>query len=454
MNRQLSSAEINYVFYHLEIYYDGFANIRKYFIFQRLKSRINENKIIFYLSDKTLDCKSVKYIDNIPILYPLYDEPRIFTWDGNNLNFNDDLLKSSFYLLSGYQETKSEVQRDNWDRFPYKESIQKRLDITTIPVVNYYFKWIIDGINFFLFHNNLNLIKMKECFKFTFFLSHDVDRISYYNHHIFKAKLKKLYAKKNLSGLMALWKYSLQYLSLKRHKDPYWNFNTLINIEKSRNCHSSYFFLNRDVKHLDSYYKFSDLHICNLILQLKDEGMEIGLHGSVNSYLNKDLLSKHKQSLESVIGESCHGIRQHRLIYKHPETALYHEETKFTYDTSLGFSENVGFRNGFCRPFKPFNHIEQQIINIWEIPLMVMDGTLFNYQKLDYMNAEKLLSNMLSEVIKFNGIFSMLWHNNFLNEIEYPGIESFYIKTIDKILSLSPLVQTGIEIIRNIPIAE
>jgi len=449
MNRIPNKNEVDYVLFHLSCHLENFDKIVKYFAFTEGNNSNSDKKIIFRLSDKKLDYSSIKYIENIPILFPLSQQDSIFQLINDCVVFNDDLLKSAFFLLSGYQEINLDTQKDDWGRFPYSESIQKKLNIIKTPVVNYYFRWIIRGIETFINQNNLNPLKIRDKEKFTFFLSHDVDRIQYFNKHLFKGKLKKLLKHFSKSELSSFGKYLKNFITYLPGNDPYWNFDTLLDIENERNIHSSYFFLHQDVPHLDSYYSFSDKNISELIIRLKTKGMEIGLHGSTRSYDNPDLYRKHKHLLETITGNDCMGVRQHRLINQYPKTARLQKEAGFIYDASLGFAECAGFRNSYCHPFKPFDHKNQNMLDIWEIPLIIMEATLFEHQNLSYREADKLIFEILGEIQKFSGVFSLLWHNSYLNEMEHPGINDFYIKLLDKILSFQPVTATGDEIIRN-----
>ena len=59
------------------------------------------------------------------------------------------------------------------------------------------------------------------------------------------------------------------------------------------------------------------------------------------------------------------------------------------------------------------------------------------------------IENLLSEVVKFKGVFSLLWHNSFFNEWEFPGITAHYIRVLDRIKALGLEGITGTEIIRR-----
>ena len=49
------------------------------------------------------------------------------------------------------------------------------------------------------------------------------------------------------------------------------------------------------------------------------------------------------------------GYRNHYLRFKLPETWKYLADAGFEYDTTLGYSNALGYRNGMCHPFRPYD---------------------------------------------------------------------------------------------------
>jgi hypothetical protein len=145
MDNFLNSKQIDYVLYHLGMHIDLTDAIVDRFCFNQENYVPESSVIIFNLTDAKYDKANVKFFDHIPILFPSSNEEKIFSLVESNLIFHHDLLKSAFYLLSGYHEYKLK-KRDKSNRFPYELSIQKELEIIEKPIVNYYFEMIISGI--------------------------------------------------------------------------------------------------------------------------------------------------------------------------------------------------------------------------------------------------------------------------------------------------------------------
>jgi hypothetical protein len=106
------------------------------------------------------------------------------------------------------------------------------------------------------------------------------------------------------------------------------------------------------------------------------------------------------------------GNRQHYLVFQVPQTWVALEEAGFKYDLTLGFNEHEGFRCGICYPYKPFDVIKREIVDIWELPLTVMDGSIFAYQKVSVEQGLERVKVLIDTVERYNGVFVPLWHNS------------------------------------------
>jgi len=144
---------------------------------------------------------------------------------------------------------------------------------------------------------------------------------------------------------------------------------------------------------------------------ITDAGWEIGLHGGHDTYLDVNKMSAGKKRLENVIGKEIVGYRNHYLRFKVPTTWELLKKAGFKYDTTFGYADCAGFRNGMCYPFKPFNLNTNEYVDIWEIPLIVMDTSLFEYMKLDMNSAWCIVRSLVDITEKLHGVMTVLWHN-------------------------------------------
>jgi len=271
-------------------------------------------------------------------------------------------------------------QLDQHQRFKYQAS--KYQDILKPKVSEFLFK---------------NGLKPKYPYnkKFAVCLTHDIDAISLPR----KMKLKNG-LKTALSFVIKKW-------------DPWHNFNQIINLEKKYNAKSSFYFL-ATKKGLNRGYKIEKLK--KEIINIDKQGWEIGLHGGYYSYNNLEELKKEKKKLEKILNKEIIGFRSHYLRFKIPETWELLKKAGFKYDTSFGYAETVGFKNGICHPFKPYNLNTNKQINILEIPLIIMDGHLFRYMKLNNQQVWKTVKSLIDQTEKYNGVITILWHNTYFTE--------------------------------------
>lgn len=414
MENKLTVNQREYVLFHLAQTVLLSDKIRERFIF----GHIQNDRICFLENTEDLDMNRIISREACPILFPGDPEKAPWTLTEGTLVFHHDLLRSAFYLLSGQQEYGS-AQKDSLGRFPYEGSLQEKLGIIHKPLVNYYFQWIVKGIKAYSEYHGLDVEKIILFDHFGLFLTHDVDRIDKYNFHLTKNQLKK--------GKMAeFFRYAAKWLNPFDSENPYWTFDYFLEQEKKRGFTSTYFFLNRGVKHIDSYYHFSQPRIRRLISHLQSQKCEIGMHGTVRSAENPHIMHKNHEELETAAMEKVKGNRQHRLTYTHPLSLRLLQEDGIEYDSTLGFAAHEGFRNSYCLPFRLYDFEADRMLNIWEIPLLVMDGTLFDYRSLSYPEALASVEKLIREIKHFHGVFTLLWHNSYCDEEQKSGIRAFY----------------------------
>ncbi|NBC82527.1 MAG: hypothetical protein GVY19_04005 [Bacteroidetes bacterium] len=452
--KKLNRSKLEYIFYHL--------NLNQTIDFtSAINSRLeydgttddSEGKIIFSASNKPLDYKEIIYIDDLPVLFPVSQCDKWYTIDEkNNLIFHHDILKSAFYLLSGYQEYKNPHFYDNLGRFRYDKSIQHKLGIIHKPVVNDYFEVIMQGIEEFSSIHNLTFERKKYFNPIAFFLSHDIDRVDQYHFWEVLLKIMQWAGLKptllNRKDAARLAKDSLfSFLKLKPVSNDFWNFDWLLEQEVKHDIKATYYFLDKEGLHDNSRYRFSEQRIKKLMSTITDLGHEVGLHGTVQSARDLNYMKKCYNRLMENYDRSIVGIRQHYLRFFTPLTAKIQSNTGLKYDTTLAFPGHEGFRNNYCLPFKFFDFEEDKMLDHWEIPLLVMDGTLFYYRKLNYREMFDTTHTLIQNIIKHNGVFSLLWHNSHFDEAEFPGITHFYDEYLKTIMEYKPEALTGNQII-------
>ncbi|WP_292365246.1 polysaccharide deacetylase family protein [Methanoculleus sp. UBA208] len=199
---------------------------------------------------------------------------------------------------------------------------------------------------------------------------------------------------------------------LRSKKRPAWNFQEIAELEDSYGACSSFYFLALEKDDRDYAYAIEDLE--QEICMLHDQGWEVGLHGGCRTYCDPERLLAEKRHLEKILSRKVAGFRNHYLRFRVPDTWELLEGAGFLYDTTLGYPDCIGFRNGMCHPFRPFNLNTGREMEVLEIPLAVMDRTLLLHMRLNIEQAWDEMERVLNTVERHHGVITVLWHNEFM----------------------------------------
>ncbi len=176
-----------------------------------------------------------------------------------------------------------------------------------------------------------------------------------------------------------------------------------------------YWLVHKDKQNAD--YDLGTLPIQSALLQIEKNNFEIGLHKSLRNTSFKDEI----QLLRTLpVGQ-----RYHFLKFNLPKAWSDIEDACLKLDTSLGFSEDFGFRNSYGLPFMPYDLKENGIYDLIEVPMNIMDGNFF-YQNKSVAQAEKELIDWLDKN-KENTVITINFHNNFFDDMLYAGYDRLYI---------------------------
>jgi len=195
-------------------------------------------------------------------------------------------------------------------------------------------------------------------------------------------------------------------------KVPFCNFPAIMDLEERFGARSTFFFMAENPGEMSYAYTPEDLE--QEIRDITTRGWEVGLHGGYTAALNPRGMQEKKDRLEKIIRKPVTGYRNHVLRFRVPDTWEYLAQAGFAYDTTLGYADCAGFRNGMCHPFRPFNLNSDREIGILEIPLVVMDDTLGGkYMQLDNREKWEVIRLLIDRTASCNGVFTLLWHNTF-----------------------------------------
>jgi hypothetical protein len=179
----------------------------------------------------------------------------------------------------------------------------------------------------------------------------------------------------------------------------------------SHNFHSTLFVVSRRGHRRDPNYRLDQI-----VPSLRDaskKGFSIGLHGSYRSIVEDGTLQQEAHSLAESLGQKPASNRQHWLRFSRCDE-LFAEVSKagLLADSTLGFPDMVGFRNGASFAFPPYDFEREAPHSFLEIPLALMDGSLEAASRDLGVPPDRLAAEVLEESRKYGwGGIAVLWHN-------------------------------------------
>lgn len=314
-----------------------------------------------------------------------------------------DYFTSAFYLLNSTQEY-TDQNPDELGRFKFSSSYQSRLRNPKQNLVQECFDEI----------SKLARVQPKKE-KTRFFLSHDIDAV---NGAFLQDGFNVL--KKGRIDLL------LQIIFRTAIGKPDWlNIDKIMKMESEYDCKSVFFWIvnkgrvNKREENAD--YRFKSERIQKYFQLVEASGFENGIHKSISNESFADEFKKY--------GQIPISNRYHYLKYSLPEAYHDIQEAGLKLDASVGFAEEIGFRNSYGLPFNPFDLKNKKPFSFVEVPLHIMDRTFFQYKKVNTEQAGKEIFDFF-EKNKENCVLSVLWHNNFFTNYKFKGYLDLYKKIL------------------------
>ena len=263
-------------------------------------------------------------------------------------------------------------------------------------------------------------------FDFAVCLTHDVDFIGIRKHildhtmlgFLYRASLGSLFrffkGRIRFQSLMANWKavclLPAVYLRL---IDDYWEqFDRYGELEKD--IPSTFYFLPfKDTAGVLEGKKAPAKRGCKYDVErlkgkfseLRQRGCEIGLH-AIDAWNDLERAREEVSKICDLTGEPNIGSRTHWLYFDENSAAIL-ERAGVLYDSSLGYNDAVGYRNGTSQIFRPLG-----VGKLLEVPLHIQDTAMFYGSRmgLDMSEAFDLTKNVLRTCLMYGGVLVINWH--------------------------------------------
>jgi len=365
-------------------------------------------------------------VGSIPVLfwgegYEDGNKPFAERREDGTVVFYADIIAATFFMLTRWEETVSSV-RDQHGRFPATASVAYKQGFLDRPIIDEYalilgawLKTLLPGWE-------------PQPSQFSVKLSHDIDYVRSASIRTFGGDiLKRRSPVKALQTARQL---------IFREADPYLQgCYELADLSEEHGFQSAFYFMSADRSPFDSGYDPQEKSVQRLIHNLRRRGHEVGFHPGYQTFDNLERFHQEKQRMDLALGETRYGGRQHFLRFRAPDTWRLWEEAGLTYDSTLGYADHEGFRCGTCHPFQPFDIEQDRVLDLWEIPLIVMDVTLKQYRHLTPAEGEERILTLAQRCKAVNGVFTLLWHNTSLHG-EWAPWAAMYRRVLPQLAAL------------------
>lgn len=399
-------------------------------------------KLDVYGTEQAMPTLPLSTWRGIPLLF---GEPREeWSTDGSQLIIHADLLASTYFLISRYEEMYRRNERDTYGRFPGKSSLPYKAGFLHRPIVDEYgeaLRQILleEGI---ASRYNLRLEERPQTFS-RVNLTHDLSRP--YNYRGWRSFLRAWLKEKKSPWEAARLSFSSDV------EDDYYTFPKFLKWDRAT-CDSLgkeradiFFFIRMPSRHpLDKPYYSLHSHYLRSILAVGEKyKVLLSLQCSYAAGHQSELISRERHLFERTFRRRPRGLRHNKLTSCEPEDLLQAYASGFRNDYSMGYADVAGFRLGTCRAVKFINPNTRLLTELILHPLVLRDLTLSDprYMALDAEEAERIAHELIRVTARYNGELTLLWHNDLLSQKTHPWHSVLYRSMLRLIEELGTVPQ-------------
>ncbi len=356
--------------------------------------------------------------------------------------FNFDLIGNIYFHIAGMEES-VEKKHDHNGRYPDNASVFN--EYRDMPFLHNFF-WAMDK----MLGDQVTKKKMvlaqrtywPQAQTFAATVSHDVDHLQKWNlnslmYSVFEdIKLLVTFRWASLSKNMAS---KIKYIFT--NYEMYWNFEEYLSLDKNYQVKTTYYLAPLKSDHID-YDAGNDEEIQSTIKHILAEGHDIGIYDTRRK-TDSDYLRHQKMAFQKLTGLTTYGIRNMNTYFQHQKLEQQ-QHTHFLYDSSLGYTDRMGFMRGIAYPFYPY--FDNKRSNHVEIPINVKDESLriSKYKQVPLEKSKNHIKKLIENTQRSNGLISFDFCLSNFEELPY--LEKIYSYVLELLQTKSVYFTTAKEI--------
>jgi hypothetical protein len=149
--------------------------------------------------------------------------------------------------------------------------------------------------------------------------------------------------------------------------------------------------------------------IADDLKKLLSANREIAVHG-IDAWRDSAKGRDESEHVQKITGTAETGVRMHWLYFDSQAPSTL-EKAGFSYDSTVGYNETIGYRAGTTQVFKHPN-----VDYLLELPLHIMDTALFypSYMNLSDEKAGAAMLALIENAMRFGGVLTINWHDRSL----------------------------------------
>nr|WP_207132091.1 polysaccharide deacetylase family protein [Halorhodospira neutriphila] len=363
----------------------------------------------------------------VPVIYG--DSDPATHQEGDTITLPVDIFGSAFFMLSRYEELVT-PERDEHNRFPAWASLAYQEGFLERPIVDEYVELLWAAMS------ALWPGLRRKRHRSRTFATCDVDSAIAFRgrwqpvvRRMGGDVLKRHSPRLAMRTAMSAWRTSRGNLSA----DPHWaglQWQMTVNEQLGQSA-AFYFIPQVTDDRFDKPVSLDGPRMRSLLREIHDRGHEIGIHPGYQTCESPELMGESAKSLRYVLDKEGIqqrelGGRQHYLRWRSPTTGRLWEAQGLSYDSTLSYADQPGFRCGTCREYPLFDLERRTPLELKERPLIVMECSVIADKYLGMGYSDSALEYMLrlrETCHRFGGDFTFLWHNSHLS---YPEDKRFY----------------------------
>lgn len=377
---------------------------------------------------------------------PIYGTLTTFSTNGSLALIEDSNSEPVAVLENGAEQITVRVGYDLFSEVALLLTVGQPSVNAAIPALDEH----ISSLRHWIVSAGLPLVEIPPVpagYSFVTCLTHDIDHPALRHHlcdhtmfgFVYRATVGSLQnvltGRKSLASLLKNWKSAclLPLVHLGLVRDFWRDFDRYLEIEAG---HAATYFViprnnypGRTANGFAPRTRACRYTVADVLPQLRKiiaADCEIAVHG-VDAWLDAEGGRQEKDAIAAAVGTTDLGVRMHWLLFDELSPVRL-DRAGFSYDSTVGYRETVGYRAGTLQAYKP-----PGVTRLMELPLHVMDTALFypDYLNLTEDEARPLVWKLIDDAEQLGGTLTINWHDRSISPERL--WDDFYLKLLREV---------------------